>query len=75
MRSVSAICLFCLAMNRLATQDAKRLQDLAKVCADICQDCECQDCEAECRKYEFHHVECKRCAEACAATVKVLTVL
>jgi Cys-rich four helix bundle protein (predicted Tat secretion target) len=70
MRSVSAMLPVCAAMNRLATQDAKHLTDLAKVCADICR-----DCEAECRKHEFHHVECKRCAEACAATVKVLSQL
>jgi Cys-rich four helix bundle protein (predicted Tat secretion target) len=70
MRSVSAMLPVCAAMNRLAIQDAKRLKDLAKVCADICR-----DCEAECRKHEFHHVECKRCAEACAATVKVLSEL
>ena len=68
MRSVSAMLPVCAAMNRLATQDAKRLKDLAKGCADICR-----DCEVECRKHEFHHVECKRCAEACAATVKVLS--
>ena len=70
MRSVSAMLPVCAAVNRLASQDAKRLKDLAKVCADVCR-----DCEAECRKHEFHHVECKRCAEACAATVKVLTEL
>jgi Cys-rich four helix bundle protein (predicted Tat secretion target) len=67
MRSVSAMLPVSAAMNRLALQDAKRLKELAKVCADICR-----DCEAECRKHEFHHVECQRCAEACAATVKVL---
>jgi Cys-rich four helix bundle protein (predicted Tat secretion target) len=70
MRSVSDMLPVCTAMNRLAVQDAKRLKDLAKVCADICR-----DCEAECRKHEFHHVECQRCAEACAATVKVLAAL
>jgi Cys-rich four helix bundle protein (predicted Tat secretion target) len=70
MRSVSAMLPVCTAMNRLAVQDAKRLKELAKVCADICR-----DCEAECRKHEFHHVECQRCAEACAATVKVLAAL
>src|SRR5262245_12555179 len=67
MRSVSAMLPVCTALSRLAAQDAKRLKELAKVCADICR-----DCEAECRKHEFHHVECQRCAEACAATVKVL---
>jgi Cys-rich four helix bundle protein (predicted Tat secretion target) len=70
MRSVSVMLPVCVATNRLAQQDAKRLQDLAKVCADICR-----DCEAECRKHEFHHVECKRCAEACAETVKALATL
>jgi Cys-rich four helix bundle protein (predicted Tat secretion target) len=70
MRSVTAMLPVCAAMNRLALQDAKRLKELAKVCADICR-----DCEAECRKHEFHHVECQRCAEACAATVKVLESL
>ena len=70
MRSVSAMLPVCTAMNRLASQDAKRLKDLAKVCADICR-----DCEAECRKHEFHHVECQRCAEACATMVKVLAAL
>jgi Cys-rich four helix bundle protein (predicted Tat secretion target) len=70
MRSVSAMLPVCTAMNRLASQDAKHLKELAKVCADICR-----DCEGECRKHEFHHVECQRCAEACAATVKVLAAL
>jgi len=70
MRSVSVMLPVCMATNRLAQQDAKRLRDLAKVCADVCR-----DCEAECRKHEFHHVECKRCAEACAETVKVLAAL
>jgi len=60
----------CMATNRLAQQDAEHLRDLAKVCADVCR-----DCEAECRKHESHHVECKRCAEACAETVKVLAAL
>jgi hypothetical protein len=70
MRSVSVMLPVCVATNRLAQQDANRLRDLAKVCADICR-----DCEAECRKHEFHHVECKRCAEACAETVKVLAAI
>src|SRR5262245_6395471 len=70
MRSVSAMIPICVATNKLASQDAKQLQALAKVCAEVCR-----ECEAECRKHEFHHVECKRCAEACAETVKVLAAL
>jgi len=70
MRSVSAMIPICVATNKLASQDAKPLQALAKLCAEVCR-----ECEAECRKHEFHHVECKRCAEACAETVKVLAAL
>jgi Cys-rich four helix bundle protein (predicted Tat secretion target) len=70
MRSVSAMIPICVATNKLASQDAKPLQAMAKVCADVCR-----ECEAECRKHEFHHAECKRCAEACAETVKVLATL
>jgi Cys-rich four helix bundle protein (predicted Tat secretion target) len=65
MRAVQAMLPVCGAVRRLATQDARRLKDLAKVCMDICS-----DCEAECRKHESHHVQCKNCAEACAATVR-----
>lgn len=62
--TVRAMLPVCAAVGRLAAQDAKRLKELAKVCADVCA-----DCEAECRKHEFHHKECKACAEACAVMV------
>ena len=65
LRTVRAMMPICLAMERLAGQDAKRLKELAKVCSDTCA-----DCEAECRKHEFHHRECKACAESCAAMIK-----
>lgn len=67
MRSVQVMLPVCGVVSCLATLDARRLKDLAKVCMDICS-----DCESECRKHEFHHVECKNCAEACAATVQAL---
>ena len=65
LKTVSAMLPVCAAVGRLAAQDAARLKDLAKVCIDVCG-----DCETACRKHEFHHVECKNCAEACAAMVK-----
>jgi Cys-rich four helix bundle protein (predicted Tat secretion target) len=65
MNTVRAMLPVCNAVGQLARQDAQRLKDLVKVCADVCA-----DCEAECRKHEFHHRECKACAEACAAMVK-----
>jgi Cys-rich four helix bundle protein (predicted Tat secretion target) len=65
MRAVQAMLPVCGAVKQLAMQDARRLKDLAKVCTDICS-----DCEVECRKHESHHVQCKNCAEACAATIR-----
>ena len=64
MRNVRAMLVVCSAVGRLAEQDAKRLKDLTKVCLDVCT-----DCEAECRKHESHHVECKNCANSCAAMI------
>lgn len=64
MRNVKAMLVVCNAVGRLAGQDAKRLKDLTKVCLDVCT-----DCEAECRKHESHHVECKNCANSCAAMI------
>ena len=64
MRTVRAMLVVCSAVGRLAEQDAKRLKDLTKVCLDVCT-----DCEAECRKHESHHVECKNCANTCAAMI------
>ena len=65
MAAVQAMLPVCAAAGKLASLDAKRLKDIVKVCADVCA-----DCEAECRKHEFHHKECKACAESCAAMVK-----
>lgn len=55
----------CTAVSRAAGLDATRLKEIAKVCGDICA-----DCEIVCRKHEKHHAVCKDCAEACAAFVK-----
>lgn len=65
LESVLAMMPVCTAVSRLATIDAPRLKELAKVCGDICA-----DCEKVCRKHESHHAVCKACADACAAFVK-----
>jgi hypothetical protein len=38
---------------------------VTKLCIDICG-----DCEKECRKHEEHHVQCKNCADSCAAFIR-----
>lgn len=65
LESVLAISPVCGAVARLASLDAPRLKDLAKVCSDICA-----DCEKVCRKHAEHHKVCKDCADSCAAFVK-----
>src|SRR5262249_23511626 len=65
MRAVQVMLPVCRAMRQLAAQDARRLKDLARVCVTVCS-----DCEDECRKHEFHHIECRNCAEACANMIR-----
>lgn len=64
-RTVSAMLPICTALARFAAQDAARLKDLAKLCIDVCG-----DCEAECRKHQDHHAECRACADSCADCIK-----
>ena len=54
----------CAAIGPLADAGSKHLKDAARLCLDVCT-----DCEAACRKHENHHAPCKRCAEACARTI------
>lgn len=50
----------CTAVSRAAGVDATRLKEIAKLCGDICA-----DCEIVCRKHAEHHAVCKACADAC----------
>lgn len=64
-QSVSQMLAVCGALQQLAAQQSKQLPRLAALAADLCK-----DCEAECRKHEQKHAECKACAEACSACQK-----
>lgn len=52
----------CGALRSLASQEAPALPKLAGVALDVCN-----RCEAECRKHEKTHAQCKACGDACAA--------
>jgi Cys-rich four helix bundle protein (predicted Tat secretion target) len=65
LESVLEMAPVCTAVVRLAALDAGRLKELAKVCSDICA-----DCEKVCRKHAEHHEVCKVCADSCAAFIK-----
>jgi Cys-rich four helix bundle protein (predicted Tat secretion target) len=63
-KSVQQMLAVCRAAGPLVYADSKRLGAFAKLCADVCG-----DCEIACRKHEGYHAICKQCAEACAKTV------
>jgi len=64
-RSVNELLAVCAALQRLATANSRFLASYARVAGEICE-----NCEKECRKHEKKHVQCKDCAEACAACLK-----
>ena len=61
-KSVSELIAVCEATRSLAAQSAPALAKQAAVALDVCG-----RCEAECRKHEKQHAQCKNCADACAA--------
>jgi Cys-rich four helix bundle protein (predicted Tat secretion target) len=58
------------ALLALASSGSKHAKPLAKVCADICR-----DCEAECRKHADKMPVCKDCADACAKMIQEVSKL
>jgi Cys-rich four helix bundle protein (predicted Tat secretion target) len=68
-RTVSAMLPMCAMMAWYAALDATRLKDLAKVCIDVCS-----DCEAECKKHAdaaFRACAESNCIKECKALVAV----
>lgn len=63
-KSVQQMLAVCRAAGPLAYAGSKHLGAFARLCADVCG-----DCEAACRKHESRHAICKQCADACAKTV------
>lgn len=53
----------CRAFTYLLAANSSYVKAYAPVCEQVCK-----DCEAECLKHK-EHVECKACADACAAVV------
>jgi Cys-rich four helix bundle protein (predicted Tat secretion target) len=61
-KNVYQMSAMCAALARLASANSPHLAALAKVCREVCL-----DCEKECRKHEKEHDVCRACAESCAA--------
>jgi Cys-rich four helix bundle protein (predicted Tat secretion target) len=53
----------CGAFSYLLAANSAYIKAYTQICEKVCE-----DCETECRKHE-EHIECKACAEACAALV------
>lgn len=55
----------CGAMAQVAANDSKNLKAVSQACIAVCE-----TCETICREHEKHQVECKECADACAALIR-----
>jgi len=63
-KAVSQMLAVCNAMSTLAAFNSQYAPRLAKLCVDVCT-----DCEKACRPHAEHHAVCKACADACVATI------
>ena len=59
-KSVAVMLQMCRALVTAAAQSSPRLKDIARVCGQVCR-----DCEATCKPHAAHHDVCRRCLEAC----------
>jgi Cys-rich four helix bundle protein (predicted Tat secretion target) len=59
-RTVTMMLAMCRALVVAAAQGSSRLKEVARVCGQICR-----DCEAACKPHAGHHEICRRCMEAC----------
>jgi Cys-rich four helix bundle protein (predicted Tat secretion target) len=60
--SVTEMLAMCRALVTMAAQGSARLKDVARVCGQVCR-----DCEAACKVHAAHHEVCRRCMESCQA--------
>jgi len=63
-KAVTQMRAVCEAMSTLAAYNSAYVPRLAKVCIDVCS-----DCEKACRPHIEQHAVCKACADACLATI------
>ncbi|HEY1906114.1 MAG TPA: hypothetical protein VGG91_08735 [Myxococcaceae bacterium] len=61
-RSVALMLQMCRALVTAAAQNASRLKEIARVCGEVCR-----DCEAACEPHAGHHDVCRRAWSPAAA--------
>lgn len=55
----------CTAVSQLASFNSKHLNDFAKACIKVCE-----DCKDACDEHADKHVECKACSDSCKDCIK-----
>jgi Cys-rich four helix bundle protein (predicted Tat secretion target) len=61
-QSVTEMLAMCHALVTMSAQGSARLKEVARVCGQVCR-----DCEAACKEHAAHHEVCRRCMESCQA--------
>jgi Cys-rich four helix bundle protein (predicted Tat secretion target) len=61
-QSVTMMISMCRALVTASAQGSPRLKEIARVCGQVCR-----DCEAACKPHAGHHDICRRCMESCRA--------
>ncbi|HZJ55062.1 MAG TPA: four-helix bundle copper-binding protein [Myxococcaceae bacterium] len=61
-RSVTMMIAMCRALVTASAQSSPRLKEIARVCGQVCR-----DCETACKPHAGHHDICRRCMESCKA--------
>lgn len=69
-RKVNEMLPICKAFSYQVAANSPYIKSLSAVCGQACK-----DCEAECRKHEDKHLECKECAESCAQVIAAIKSL
>jgi Cys-rich four helix bundle protein (predicted Tat secretion target) len=59
---VQELVIACEALSKLSAYGSDHVKTYAAATVEVCD-----TCEAECRKFESKHAECKECADACVA--------
>jgi Cys-rich four helix bundle protein (predicted Tat secretion target) len=62
---VQDLVIACDALAKFAAGDSGHLKAYAAATIEVCE-----SCEAECRKFEAQHAQCKDCADSCVACMR-----
>jgi len=66
-KKVNEMNAICDGFSQLLLGNSSHVKSYAKICSAVCK-----ECAKECRNHDHHH-ECRECAEACEAAVKLIS--